>query len=92
MSAKTRSIHSRSNPKDFSRIFKTRWASWGVIGLLWIPFILLVLPILESSFAPFFRQIGIFFVTIQSDERKKGRKDLLGMHQQAKREPAAHFS
>jgi hypothetical protein len=64
MSAKTRSIHSRSNPKDFSRIFKTRWASWGVIGLLWIPFILLVLPILESSFAPFFRQIGIFFIII----------------------------
>ena len=64
MSSKTKSKHSRSNSANFSRIFKTRWASWGVIGLLWIAFILLLLPIIESSLAPFFRQIGLIFVIV----------------------------
>jgi len=64
MSAKTKSNHSRSNLADFSRIFKTRWASLGVIGLLWIAFILLFLPIIESSLAPLFRQIGLIFIII----------------------------
>lgn len=64
MSAKTKSNHSRLYSVNFSRIFKTIWASWGLIGILWIAFILLLLPIIESSLAPIFQKIGLIFIII----------------------------
>jgi hypothetical protein len=62
--SKKRSIRARSNFQKPFRFSRHKWMNWGVIGVLWIVFILLVLPIFESSLPSLFQSIGIIFMII----------------------------